>query len=265
MISVPEATTLPSDAAADRALELGDDVGREPVGKRRERALEHEAHQLPVAGHRVLAGRSFRHPPERGRRGLDGAMPRSGVMQPRPSASSVGTRTSTRRADVAERVAALVAVRGGVRQLADPDAVEHDEDDALEGGSRRDRRHGCRGGDTRRSALGVVVARRPRGADARDGVLEEHLVCPRVLDDEGEAIEVADAALELLAVHHPDRHHQPLAAHEVQERILDVRRAQRAGCQVCAASAEWREHRREGAIDGGETAGPRPARKTRLD
>ena len=35
-------------------------------------------------------------------------------------------------ADVAERVAALIAVRGRVGQLADADAVEDDDEDALE-------------------------------------------------------------------------------------------------------------------------------------
>ena len=35
-------------------------------------------------------------------------------------------------ADVAERVAALVAVRRGVGQLSDADAVEHDQEDTRE-------------------------------------------------------------------------------------------------------------------------------------
>jgi hypothetical protein len=35
--------------------------------------------------------------------------------------------------DVAEGVAALIAVRGGVRQLAAADAIEHDQDDAWKG------------------------------------------------------------------------------------------------------------------------------------
>ena len=35
--------------------------------------------------------------------------------------------------DVAERVAALIAIRGGIRQFAAADAVEHDQDDAGKG------------------------------------------------------------------------------------------------------------------------------------
>jgi hypothetical protein len=38
----------------------------------------------------------------------------------------------TMAADVAERVAALVAVRRGIGQLTDADAVEHDQEDARE-------------------------------------------------------------------------------------------------------------------------------------
>ena len=43
---------------------------------------------------------------------------------------SVGTASGTALRDVAERVAALIAVRGGIRQLADADAVQHDDDGA---------------------------------------------------------------------------------------------------------------------------------------
>ena len=40
--------------------------------------------------------------------------------------------SGARGGDVAERVAALVAVRRRIRQLADADAVEHDDDGASE-------------------------------------------------------------------------------------------------------------------------------------
>ena len=50
---------------ANLALEPLDHVWRKAVGKRRERPVEHDAGDLPVAGHRVLAGRGFGHPAER--------------------------------------------------------------------------------------------------------------------------------------------------------------------------------------------------------
>ena len=55
MISVPEATSLPS-VPVRCALELRDQLPREPVRKRGERAIEHDARDLPVPRHRVLAG-----------------------------------------------------------------------------------------------------------------------------------------------------------------------------------------------------------------
>ena len=41
-------------ATTDAPLELGDHLGGEPAGKRGKRALEHDPHHFPVAGHRIL-------------------------------------------------------------------------------------------------------------------------------------------------------------------------------------------------------------------
>ena len=51
-------------AARTRAITLGGKA----VGKRRKRPVEHQPHQLPVPGHRVLAGRRLRHAAERAER-----------------------------------------------------------------------------------------------------------------------------------------------------------------------------------------------------
>ena len=132
MIAVPDATLVAQRPAADAALELGDELRREAVREHRERPIEHEAHHLPVAGDRVLAGRGLRHPPE----GPDAALgiERSPTVEDdavETEATQVGNAERNRRGDVAEGVAALIAVRGRVRQLADADAVEHDQDDAV--------------------------------------------------------------------------------------------------------------------------------------
>ena len=60
------------------------------------------------------------------------AAPPSDATRPRPSARSVGTLSGTRARDVPERVASPIAVLRRVRQFADADAVEHDDDGSLE-------------------------------------------------------------------------------------------------------------------------------------
>src|SRR5260221_3287922 len=50
--------------------------------------------------------------------------------------------------------------------------------------------------------MGEVVRHRFRRPNRRDRVLEDHVIGARVVEDEREAIEVLDAALELAAVHH---------------------------------------------------------------
>src|SRR5262252_4439062 len=71
--------------------------------------------------------------------------------------------------------------------------------------------------------MGEVIGHRFRRLDAGDRVLEDHVVGARLIEHEREAIEVLDPAFELDAVHHPDRDDELLAAHVVEEDVLDVR------------------------------------------
>jgi hypothetical protein len=56
-------------------------------------------------------------------------------------------------------------------------------------------------------------------------VLEDHLIRPAVVQHERKPIEVLDAPFDFAAVHHPDRHVEPLAADEVEKDVLNVRLA----------------------------------------
>ncbi len=119
--------TVRGYAAAGAAGELGDHGRGKPVGKHRKRPLEHDAHQLPVAGDRVLAGRRFGHASDGRARPIDrGAGDRRDA--PQTEGAQRRDRQPHARRNVAERVAALVAIRRRVGQFADADAVEHDDD-----------------------------------------------------------------------------------------------------------------------------------------
>ena len=130
MIAVPEAALFPSVLAPDARLEWLHDVGRKAIRKDRKRTIEDEPHQLPVPGDGILARRRFGHPSERRARRRLGL---NAVDKCHSSQSETAERREAKwnlPRDVAERVAALVAVGGRVGQLADANAVEHDEDDA---------------------------------------------------------------------------------------------------------------------------------------
>ena len=64
--------------------------------------------------------------------------PPMSTMRSSPRLRSVGTRSGDLPRDVAERVAAFVAVRGSIRKSAGADAVEHDDDDS---GKNREHRY----------------------------------------------------------------------------------------------------------------------------
>src|SRR5262245_11835228 len=82
-------------------------------------------------------------------------------------------------------------------------------------------------GVSQRSRESMVLVRRvvagdaARRLDRRDRVLEHHVIGAAVIDDEREAIEILDSALERLAVEEPDRNDQLFASRDVQERVLD--------------------------------------------
>ena len=108
MIAVPRRRLVAERAAADAPLELVDELRREAVRKHRERAVEHDAHHLPVAGDRVLARRRLRHPAEGAGAVRAPARRRFTVDDAREAERrSVGHRSGTAPRDVAERVAAL--------------------------------------------------------------------------------------------------------------------------------------------------------------
>ena len=65
----------------------------------------------------------------------------------------------------------------------------------------------------------------PHGAgrtNRRDRMLEHHVIGAVVLDDDREAIEVLDAALEVRPVHQSDVHGQLFTTRVVQEDVLNV-------------------------------------------
>src|SRR5438552_2356138 len=70
--------------------------------------------------------------------------------------------------------------------------------------------------------MGEIVRHRFRRPNRRDRMLEDHVVRARVVEDDREAIEVLDAALELAAVHHAYGDGELLATDVVQEHVLDV-------------------------------------------
>ena len=114
--------------AADARLELLDHLLGKAVREGRERAIEDDAHQLPVPRHRVLARRALRHASESRRRRRHR---RAALQRDQPRHAHRGERWNVQGnggGDVAERVAALVLVQCGIGQFADADAVEHDYD-----------------------------------------------------------------------------------------------------------------------------------------
>ena len=50
------------------------------------------------------------------------------------------------------------------------------------------------------------------------------LIAVVLLENQCESIEVLDAALDVRAIHHADRHHEPLTPSTVEEAVLNVRR-----------------------------------------
>ena len=105
-----------------------------PFGNVGKRTIEHDAHHLPVAGDRVLAGRRFGHAADGGgRRRPAPCAPPIAATRPSPSERSVGSRSGTRRAMLPSVSLPSIAVPCGIGQFADADAVHDDDDGAGEG------------------------------------------------------------------------------------------------------------------------------------
>ena len=125
---------VPDGRPADPAFELRDGLPRETVRERGERTIEHDAHKLPVTGHRILARRCLRHAAERGAWCAASLSAETRTRAVRNIGDAIQTQRSKRGhaerhggRDVTEGVAAFVAVRGGVGQLATPDRIHDDE------------------------------------------------------------------------------------------------------------------------------------------
>jgi hypothetical protein len=123
---------IAEDPAAYAPLELVQHLAREAVRVQGEGSFQLNTGDLPVSGGRVLARRGGRATPvARQRLGC-----RSQVRQRADVGDSeraqVGQLQRPAGGDVTERVAACVAVRGGVRRLTHAEAVENHQDDAAE-------------------------------------------------------------------------------------------------------------------------------------
>ena len=123
----PARRDVAEHAAPGLVHERVDHLVGEPVRVGRHRLRGQDPHQLPVAGRRVLAARALDEPARDRRRArlrraaeqrLDVAEPER--LERRQVEAADGPR------EVAERVRALVAEVGRVRQLAGPDGIEHD-------------------------------------------------------------------------------------------------------------------------------------------
>ena len=135
MISVPDAALLPSVRAPDAALELAPSPRAESRAGTAETASPDECRPFPngrwwcpCRARPARIGRTHRMGAAIGRRARS-----SGLIFAKPEPAQIRQMQAARCArDVAERVAARVAVGGRIRHLADADAIEHDPDDAAE-------------------------------------------------------------------------------------------------------------------------------------
>ena len=115
-------------AATGSVHERIDHVVRKAMRIRRHRLRRDNAHQLPVAGRRVLALRPLDQPTRHGRRaGLRRtALERRDVAEPeRLEVRQVQPADGP--GHVSERVRPFVAVFGGIRELTRSNGIEHDD------------------------------------------------------------------------------------------------------------------------------------------
>jgi len=124
--------SVPQHAASGPARKHRDDVAGKSVRERRERAIEDDAHHLPMPGDRVLARRRFRHAADRGwgDRGMmrDRCANRRDAIEPEAAQRRQPQRDPLR--DVADSIAAAIAVRRRIGKLTHAHAVEDDHDGA---------------------------------------------------------------------------------------------------------------------------------------
>ncbi len=197
MISVPEATTLPSVAPADAALERLDDRRRKAIRKRRERSIEDDPHHLPVTGDRILPCRRLRHSTVRP------------ATIPAVYATEIDDAPETERTEI--RNAKRNLPWRCCRECCCPDRRRPTRPVI-----RRNRR--CRA----RSERHEEKESGERCLDRRDGVLERHVIPAVDVEDDDELVEVLDPGLEVPSVHEVNRHYAPVAPRGIEEYVLDV-------------------------------------------
>jgi hypothetical protein len=146
----PRRGVVADRAAADAFLELGDHFRGEAVGKRGERPIQHDTGHLPMTGDGILPRRSFGHPSVGAERRVDWRHPLHVGDARQSERTQRGERQWHETRDVAERIAAAIAVRIRVGQLADAHAVEHGQEDAI-----------WRGCHKRRAAASSMASRSP--------------------------------------------------------------------------------------------------------
>ena len=128
MISVPDAGLLPSTPRPVWFMNGSITSSGKPCGYVGNGGRRDDAHELPVAGRRVLALRALEQPAgDRRRAGLRrAALERHHVSE--PERLEIGqVEASDGAGDVAEGVRAFVPVLPCVRQLSSADGVEHDD------------------------------------------------------------------------------------------------------------------------------------------
>ena len=125
---------VPDRRPADSPLQRQDRISRKPRGEQGKRLRQGDPRQFPVPGDRVLAGRGFGHSSERGERGCRRRAPDL-HDPPETQGTQRGHLERHPASDVAQGIAARVAVLRGVRQRTDAGTIEHDDDRA--GNSKR--------------------------------------------------------------------------------------------------------------------------------
>src|SRR5207247_2321921 len=128
----PRSGFVAQDAAADRSFKRLDHSWRKTMWISREGVRGNDASHLPVAGSSVFASRQGSRFPENTVRPLDRM---NGQTPDVCEAHSLKIRNAylARAECVPERVGAFVTIIGGIGHLSDANAIEHDEDDSVEG------------------------------------------------------------------------------------------------------------------------------------
>ena len=270
MIAVPDADDV-ADRSRGRSRRSNsrDHRRRETRAETSETAVEDEPGHFPVTGHRVLAGRRFGHAAERADAAPAASPPMPTTRAQPERAQRRHLRAATRRAMLPSGVAALVAVRGRIGQLAGADRVHDDrENDTGDGHASRSNRRRPAGLRSRerslRTALGCIAVVSPGPSSQRTSRLfaEPDQLPPRVAhvllhDERARRGLVAHAAQHLddLTVDEPAERVRRLAARRRASSAATSSTTPRANCCVDPARDARRADR--AAARSGRSSGRR--------